>query len=221
MAKDIINSYDFDITCKTCNSDNVYAKVEDGYIYLVCERCNRLKDLKEKDDEIAKKLLLESTEETIVEVFKGVLDDSKEVLEVLKQIKYYLDENCKLFGRDSSHLHDGFLFKQELFELSKKLQEITIIDGFYTFEDKLINIGFTTFKELVPNEYYQGKEGSYDLNSRYIAFDVYSTDKLNIRISEEDYIEIDTIFVQGEIDGHISVLEKNIKMIKDYISTKE
>lgn len=217
MSKGLINSHKFNISCKDCGNEDINATERDGYIYLVCERCDKLKSLKDKDNQIAKKLLLATNIEPFIEVLKDILESSKLALPILKQIAYYLNENCKLFGIDGSHLNDGFLYKKEVFSLANELKDLTILDGFYCFNEKILSIGFTTYKEPVISEWYQGEEGAYDLDSKYMSFDINWSNKFSAKLSEESNIELDTIFVYSEIDGHISVLEKNINQVEEYL----
>lgn len=218
MSKGLINSYKFNISCKTCGNECIKATERDGYIYLVCEKCDKLEGLKDKDDQIARRLLLATNIEPFIEVLKDTLKSSKLALHILKQIAYYLNENCKLFGRDSSHLNDGFLFKQEVFSLANRLKDLTILDDFHYINENMLYITFTTYKEPIVNKWYQGKEGSYDLDSKYISFNICWSDGFTAKLRDESGFEIDTIFVQGEIDSHVSDLEKNINKVEKYIN---
>lgn len=63
------------------------------------------------------------------------------------------------------------------------------------------------------NEYCQGKWIAYDLDTDYIAFNINWKNRFSATPHEESNIQSDTIFVQGEIDGDILVLEENINKV--------
>lgn len=123
-----------------------------------------------------------------------------------------------MFGIESSYLHNGFLFKKEVFALADKLKGLTILDGFYFLNENVSLVGFTTYKEPVVDEYYQGKWIAYDLDTDYIAFNINWKNRFSATLHEESNIQSDTIFVQGEIDGDI--LDSMVDAVNKYGTVK-
>lgn len=219
MAKGLDNRYNFNITCKKCNSSNITADEEDGYIRLICldcverekelEKIVKLQEDKNETNDFIKELVLSDDTDELKKSLIKVKTDSVKALTIYKEMADIL---VGYYKGEEGLVYDNSPFKNELFATAKKLKELYII---YSIDIGLYykSISLTTYKEPILNN----KLDCYELNC--YTYDLSIEEDYEILIEDTFNNSNDLIFMSGEIGVLIKDLEKDIDTLNQLIES--
>lgn len=213
MSKGLDNGYKFNITCKKCNSNNITAEEQDGYIKLICLECEKLEiysdkiEDEESENQFIRRLILDSkNKKSLKKLLIEVLNDSDEALIIQNKIKSILDKQ-EIVGDDGCVVvYNNSPFKDDIFKLCEELNGLTVISGIY---GNMLDI--TVYNIPVLDK----KWNMYELG--YYSYGLTVTDCYEVELGEISKYQDDTILMSFEIDGHIEVYEGYVEKLKKYI----
>lgn len=222
MAKGLDNKYNFNITCKKCNSSNITADEEDGYIYLICldcikkekelEKIQKLKEDKNENNDFIKEMVLANSNDNLKELLIKVKKDSLKALNIYSNIANILVEDYNKDNKNGGLVYENSSFKNEIFSMCKKFTELYIIDSIYVgIYHK--NISLITYKEPILNN----KFNCYELNC--YAYDLSIEEDFKVIIDDTFNSPSDTIFMSNEIVSMIEILKENISKLENLINS--